>query len=104
MPEGIFTNSNQQGSEFRYLPKSEFTVRTNDIERLQKPISESLELISKGIVLESKNTWRPIEYIFTGLNDIKPSMIEEATKNARVVAEKFTRDSDSKVGKLELQG
>lgn len=56
--------------------------------------------MSKGILLESKNTWRPIEYIFTGLNDLKPSMIEEATKNAREVAEKFARDSDASVGKI----
>lgn len=93
-------NSNAQYSPFRYLAKSEFTVRTNDLPKLQKALSESLILMSKGILLESKNTWRPIEYIFTGLNDLKPSMIEEATKNAREVAEKFARDSDASVGKI----
>ncbi|WP_339921869.1 SIMPL domain-containing protein [uncultured Cyclobacterium sp.] len=93
-------NSNAQYSEFRYLAKSEFTVRTDDLGKLQKALSESLELMSKGILLESKNTWRPIEYIFTGLNELKPSMIEEATKNAREVAEKFARDSDSEVGEI----
>ena len=95
-------NNNQQNAEYRYLAKSEFTVRTNDIEKLQNALSESLELISKGIILGSKNTWRPIEYIFTGLNDLKPSMIEEATKNARQVAEKFALDSDSRVGKIRV--
>lgn len=95
-------NSNMQNRDFRYLAKSEFTVRTNDIERLQKALSGSSELISKGIILGSKNPWRPIEYIFTGLNEIKPSMIEEATKNAREVAEKFARDSDSRVGKIRI--
>ena len=95
-------NNNQQYAEYRYLAKSEFTVRTNDIEKLQNALSESLELISKGIILGSKNTWRPIEYIFTGLNDLKPSMIEEATKNAREVAEKFALDSDSRVGKIRV--
>ncbi len=58
--------------------------------------------MSKGILLGSKNTWRPIEYIFTGLNDLKPSMVGEATKNAREVAEKFARDSDSKVGEIRM--
>ena len=95
-------NNNAFNSEFRYLAKSEFTVRTTDINRLQKALSESLELMSKGILLESKNTWRPIEYVFTGLNDLKPSMIEEATKNAREVAEKFARDSDSQVGEIRV--
>ncbi|MCB2219352.1 MAG: SIMPL domain-containing protein [Bacteroidetes bacterium] len=95
-------NANYRNNEFRYLAKSEFTVRTNDITRLQKALAESLELMSKGILLGSKNTWRPIEYIFTGLNDLKPSMIEEATKNAREVAEKFARDSDSRVGEIRI--
>ena len=58
--------------------------------------------MSQGIVLGSKNEWRPIEYIFTGLNELKPSMIEEATTNARQVAEKFARDSDSKVGPIRV--
>ncbi len=95
-------NSNFQNNTFRYLAKSEFTVRTNDIDKLQKALSESLELMSKGIILGSKNTWRPIEYIFTGLNELKPPMIEEATKNAREVAEKFARDSDAQVGEIRM--
>jgi hypothetical protein len=95
-------NANSWNNEFRYLAKSEFTVRTNDISKLQKALAESLELMSKGILLGSKNPWRPIEYIFTGLNDLKPSMIEEATKNAREVAEKFARDSDSQVGEIRV--
>jgi hypothetical protein len=95
-------NSNARNNEFRYIAKSEFTIRTNDISKLQQALSESLELTSKGILLGSKNTWRPIEYVFTGLNELKPSMIEEATKNAREVAEKFARDSDSRVGKIRM--
>lgn len=95
-------NQNFQNNEYRYLAKSEFTIRTTNIPRLQKALSESLELISKGILLGSKNVWRPIEYIYTGLNDIKPLMIEEATKNAREVAEKFAHDSNSRVGEIKV--
>lgn len=95
-------NSNYQNPEYRYLAKSEFTIRTSNIPQLQKALSESLELVSQGILLGSKNTWRPIEFIFTGLNGIKPAMIEEATKNAREVAEKFARDSNSRVGEIRI--
>ena len=95
-------NSGPQNSRFRYLAQSEFTVRTDDIRRLKNALSESLQLLSKGILMGSKNTWRPIEYIFTGLNELKPSMIEEATRNAREVAEKFARDSESQVGKIRV--
>ena len=95
-------NNNAQYSGFRYLSKSEFTVRTTDIIKLQKALNESLSLMSTGIVLGSKPEWRPIEFIFTGLNELKPSMIEEATTNARQVAEKFARDSNSKVGPIRV--
>ena len=94
--------NNAQNNRFRYVAQSDFTVRTREIEKLQKALEASLELMSKGIVLGSKNQWRPIEYVFTGLNELKPPMIEEATKNAREVAEKFARDSNSKVGEIRV--
>lgn len=93
-------NLNTQNVQYRYIAKSDFTVRTTDIKKLQKALTASLELLSKGIILGSKNAWRPIEYIFTGLNELKPPMIEEATKNAREVAEKFAHDSDAQVGEI----
>lgn len=40
-------------------------------------------------------------FTFTGLNEIKPQMIEEATVNARTTAEKFAADSESKLGKIK---
>ncbi len=86
--------------EFRYIAKSDFTIRTTNISKLQQALSASLSLVSKGILISSKNDWRPIEYSFTGLNEIKPAMIEEATNNAREVAEKFAKDSNSQVGKI----
>jgi hypothetical protein len=94
----MYGNNNYR--EFRYIAKTEFTIRTNDLERLKKSLSASLELLSRGILLGSKNDWSPIEYQFTKLNEMKPPMIEEATKNARLVAEKFALDSESKVGKI----
>ena len=40
------------------------------------------------------------EYIFTRINDVKPEMIEESTRKAREVAEKFASDSKSSLGKI----
>jgi len=43
----------------------------------------------------------PVESrLFTKLNDLKPQMIEEATRNASEVAEKFAQHSKSKLGKI----
>ena len=41
-----------------------------------------------------------VKYEFTKLNDIKPEMVEESTKNARATAEKFAKDSNSQLGKI----
>jgi len=94
-------SGNNINREYRYIVKSEITIRTNNISMLQTASAESVSLIAQGIIFGSKNSWRPIEYIFTGLNAVKPSMIEEATINAREVAEKFALDSNSKVGKIK---
>ncbi len=99
--KAVLYGGENQNREFRYIASSDFTVRTGDIPKLQKALTNSLELISKGILMSSKNTWQPIQYSFSGLNKLKPEMIEEATKNAREVAEKFARDSNSKVTKIK---
>lgn len=48
------------------------------------------------------NSWEnQVQFQFEGLNAIKPEMIEDATKNAREAAEKFAKDSDSRLGKIK---
>ena len=55
------------------------------------------QLISEGVQLSGRN--EPV-YVFDKLNDIKPAMIQEATKNARIAASQFAMDSDVALGKL----
>jgi hypothetical protein len=43
----------------------------------------------------------PVEFKYEGLNDIKPQMVEEATRNARETAIKFAKDSGSRLGKIK---
>ncbi|MAY83613.1 MAG: SIMPL domain-containing protein [Flavobacteriales bacterium] len=92
--------ASNQNFSLRFFGKAEITLRTTDLKKIQLALEKSLALTSEGILINSKNGWRPIEYIFTGLNDIKPEMIEEATVKAKEVAEKFAKDSNSKVGKI----
>ena len=40
------------------------------------------------------------DYIFPELNEIKPQLIAESTKNARIAGEQFAKDSKSKLGKI----
>jgi hypothetical protein len=59
-----------------------------------------VELGKQGIAISGENYESKTVFLFTKLNDIKPVMIEEATKNARTVAEKFAQDSKSKLGRI----
>ncbi len=58
------------------------------------------DLGKKGIAF-SGGDFQQTQYLFTKLNDVKPAMIEEATRKAREVAEKFAADSNSKLGKIK---
>ena len=40
-------------------------------------------------------------YIFPELNEIKPKLIAESTRNARITGEQFAKDSKSKLGKIK---
>ena len=87
-------------SQYRYIAQATVTVRTEDVPLVKKSMENSGELIGQGVVLASESWETPTEFIFTSLNDIKPEMIEEATKDARKAAEKFALDSGSQVGKI----
>ena len=75
----------------RYILTQSYLVRTNDIESVNKASKNIGELIKKGIVFAQRGSNQPT-YIFTGLNDIKPEMIAEATENAREGAEAVCRE------------
>ena len=85
---------------YRYVAKCTITVCSKDVDNVLRLMEGQNALIREGIALE--NDWESrSEFSFEALNDIKPEMIEEATKNAREVAEKFAKDSDSRLGKIK---
>lgn len=86
---------------FRYNVTTVITVTSNKVGRVRELISEQGELLKQGVAITGGDYRYNIEYDFTGLNKIKPLMIEEATKNARESAMKFAKDSDSKLGKIK---
>ena len=85
---------------YRYVAKETVTVCTKDVEKVLSLMASQNKLLRSGITLESEWDSQP-EFSFEGLNDVKPEMIEEATKNAREVALKFAKDSDSRLGKIK---
>jgi hypothetical protein len=86
--------------EERYIANVTVTVRSGKVDLVKETMEDSAKLVGRGIAIAAQNWETPTEFLFTSLNDIKPAMIEEATKNAREAAEKFAQDSGSKVGKI----
>ena len=84
---------------FRYVIKATSTVSTGKVEKVLALMSRQSDLLRDGITLESGWDSHPT-FSFEGLNEIKPEMIEEATKNARASAQKFADDSGSRLGKI----
>jgi len=87
--------------EFRYTAFQTITVYSSNITAVRSVMGSLLELGKQGIVFTGDNYQSQTEYLFTRLNEVKPEMIEEATRKAREVAEKFATDSNSKLGKIK---
>jgi hypothetical protein len=87
--------------EFRYSAFQTVVVYSKNISAVRSIMSSLSELGKKGIVFTIENYDLPTEYVFTKLNEIKPEMIEEATRKAREVAQKFATDSQSTLGKIK---
>jgi hypothetical protein len=87
--------------KFRYSANSTITVYSKKVEAVRNTMKKLFELGKQGIAISGQDYQTKTQFLFTNLNEIKPEMIEEATKNARKVAEKFAKDSDSKLGKIK---
>ena len=90
--------SNEAGDS-RYILNQTITVRSSKVDLVAKSLGETGSLVAQGIVFENQYG-SPVSYIFSKLNDIKPKMLEEATRNAQASAQEFAKSSDSKVGKI----
>lgn len=86
---------------YRYKATSVITVTSGEVDKVRRLMARQAELMNRGVPLITEQYGdHAVRYDFTSLNDVKPAMVEEATKNARATAEKFASDSGSKVGKI----
>jgi uncharacterized protein len=105
-PPGILDKqaSGYTGSDaikFRYSGDSTITVYSENVNKVREAMNKLSELGKEGIAFSRQGYQTQTEFLFTKLNEIKPEMIEEATRNAREVAEKFATDSKSRLGKIK---
>lgn len=91
---------NEGAAASRYILNQTITVRSQKVDLVANSLGKTGDLIAQGIVFENQYG-SPVSYIFTKLNEIKPKMLEEATKNAEASAQEFAKSSNSTVGKIK---
>lgn len=82
----------------RFIIAQQIVLRTADVDKVAAANRDTSTLVEQGVVLS--NEYGPVRpsYLFTGIADIKPEMLEEATIRAREAAETFATDSGSRLG------
>jgi len=84
----------------RFIISQTLMVRTSDPRLILNASQDVGKLVEAGVVLSTGDYGTGPTYVFTKLNDLKPEMIAEATRNARQAGEQFAKDSGSKLGKI----
>jgi len=98
------TYNNGGDMTLRFILSQTLVARTNDIAAMVKASQNISDLVKAGVILGDPNGGiTPVpQYIFTKLNQVKPELIAEATKNARASAEQFAKDSGQDVGSIRI--
>jgi len=83
----------------RYVIQQPVMVRSRSPEVVLAASQRVSELVGAGVVLSSSGEYGigGPTFLYTRLNQLKPSMVKEATANARAAAEQFAADSRSEL-------
>lgn len=90
-----------QNLQYRYKVTNVVVVTSAQVEKVRELIRKQTDLLRQGIAIVAGDYNYRTSYEYTGLNSIKPEMIAEATAAARTAADKFAKDSESKLGKIK---
>lgn len=93
-------NPYQSEGEQKFIINQALMVRSTQIGRIRQAAQNVSELVDSGVLLSSDYGPGGPTYLFSGLNDIKPEMIAEATAAAREAAQQFARDANASLGGL----
>lgn len=90
-----------QNTPFRYNVTTVVVVTSSKVDKVRELITRQTELLKQGIAIVAGDYNYQTTYTYDGLNEVKPTMIAEATQNAREAALKFAADSHSELGKIK---
>ncbi|MCL2596992.1 MAG: SIMPL domain-containing protein [Paludibacter sp.] len=81
----------------RFRASKSISFVLSEVEKVEGISNEiNIDLINSGLTSDVTTS-----YNFPELNDIKPALIAESTKNARTAGEQFAKDSQSRLGKIK---
>jgi len=89
-----FRDENQVLVEEEHFLSGEIEVQTTKVQLVSEGRTKLNTLIAQGLDIGNNQP----AYHFTKLNDIKPEMLKEATKNARLAANEFAVNAGVNVG------
>lgn len=93
----------QNSTPDRYIVTSGVRVRSARVELIQKTSQLTGTLLQQGIPItfDSAIINPNPSYYLTKLDEIRPSMLADATKSARLVAEQFAKDTDTELKDIQ---
>lgn len=95
--EPTYSNGNYTGQRFSgYSLRQQFTVESTDVNAVENISREISSLIAQGVQIDASQP----DYYYTGLDNLKLELIEKASADARLRAEKIASKSGGKLGKL----
>ncbi len=95
--DGSYDDKGRYNRKFvGYELRQEVNISSQDIDRIEKISREVSELIDMGVELTSDSP----DFFYTKLSDLKLELVEEATADGRIRAEKIAHSAKANLGKL----
>jgi uncharacterized protein len=94
-PVSIYQNS-YKDALFLYNSTTRLSVYTNKVDLVKSSSKETLNLIKRGVALNMND----IDFAFSDINSVKPTMLAESIKNAKDTAKGFAKESNSSLGSV----
>jgi len=91
---GVTADGRETGRIVATRLSQSFEVRSHDVDGITRVSQNAGDLIADGVPLQAS----PPEYLYTKLNDIRISLLEEATKDAKQRAEAIAKSTGVAVG------
>ncbi|MEO1658565.1 MAG: SIMPL domain-containing protein [Pseudomonadota bacterium] len=80
----------------RFILDQTVVIRSSEVGALEDAVRQQGVLLRRGVALANGG----VRYVFSGLNEVKPELVTEATASARNSAAQFAADSGASVGSI----